>query len=40
MKKQLTIEKISNDEYDNEMKQNNLITEIIDPFHINKTRCK
>lgn len=40
MKKQLTIEKVSNDEYDNEMKQNNLITEIIGDFHINKTRCK
>ena len=32
--------KISKDEYDNEMKQNNLITEIIGHFHINKTRCK
>lgn len=32
--------KISKDEYDNEMKQNNLITEIIGDFHINKTRCK
>ena len=32
--------KISNHEYDNKMKQNNLIPEIIGHFHINKTRYK